>query len=82
MEKYLRTNLARIGWSSQSNNTKNDANLIWSNIDKVSDHNDLKDGQFYNHLNGSFHLTNKDKLHEIVCGKSYYSKSYLIPKQY
>lgn len=69
MERYLKTNLTRIGWSENTKVSNHTPNLLWSNIDKSSDHQALKDGQFYNHLHKSFHLTNKDKLHENLRGK-------------
>ena len=82
MERYLKTNLTRIGWSENNKAGSNTPNLIWSNIDKASDHQELKEGQFYNHLHGSFHLTNKDKLHENLRGKPYYPTSFHIPNEY
>lgn len=79
MERYLKTNLARVGWSENTKASDKPPNLIWANIDKPSDHQELKEGQFYNHLQGSFHLTNKDKLHENIRGKQYYPTSFHIP---
>lgn len=58
--------------------------MLWSNIDKPSDYNQIKNGQLYNHLNGSNNITSKDKLHDIlsVYGRSFYPKSFLIPNEY
>jgi len=63
MEHYLKMNLNKAGWKGDTKLQTKDAKLLWSNIDKISDHNYLKKGQFYNHLNGSYYITNKDKLH-------------------
>lgn len=62
MEQYLKMNLTKAGWKSEY--TQKDANLLWSNMDRPTDYNQLAKGQFYNHINGSHHLTSKNYLHE------------------
>lgn len=82
MEGYMKKNLIKAGWEEQQDNQKNAPGLLWANIGKANDFNDIREGQFYNHLNGSVNLTNKDKLHEhlSVYGRMFYPKSFLIPK--
>lgn len=70
MEDYLRDNLKRAGWSEGEG--KKDVNLLWSNIEKATDHQHLKDGEFYNHIAGTAHITSKDGLHKILGKRGFY----------
>lgn len=63
MEKYLKMSLTKIGWNTDTKSSTVSPKLLWANVDRASDYISIKKGQFYNHLNGSFHLTSKDKLH-------------------
>lgn len=84
MEQYMKTNLAKAGWRGDRCVSQHDAQLLWANIDRSNDYRQLKKGQFYNHLNGSHHLTAKDQLHLQLSprGFPFYPQSFLIPNEY
>lgn len=57
---------------------------MWANIERPTDHTRLEEGQFYNHIAGTHHLTTKDGLHCLLAPHSYpfYPSSFLLPQDY
>ena len=81
MQRYIKDTVIKKGWFNPKNDNSNLARLIWSKNDNKNYYSSLKQGQYYNHINGSFNLTSKEKLHEAlsVTGSTFYPATYNIP---
>ena len=80
----MKMSLTNTGWQENKAVKEGEAQLLWSNADTPTDYSSIKPGQLYNHIRGSFHLTNKGLIHEqlTATNQTFYPLSFLVPKEY